>query len=251
MKNKVIAILIGTSLVSFLGITNVYATENVTTQEFTQEEINGDGEMIPLTEVEVKLTEKKIKEAEEYNSKNINKRYSHINSVGNYKQTKDYTCGPATARNIINGYVYNHGGYVPSESTLASALGTTSNGTNFGNNWISVMNKYAPGNNYIISEGWRYSRWTSHLQTAVPYVIEKSKNYGMVANINHGQTESGNVIHPHYANKRTAHYVAVHGYEGNSNVFISDSNNKMSGNRMYKTSYYKLGYSTKARGVIW
>ena len=167
-------------------------------------------------------------------------------------QTTGYNCGPATARNIINGYVYKHGGSVPSEATLASNLGTTTNGTNFGSTWVNVMNKYAPGNNYTLTWGYSNSTdWANRLRTIVPFTINKSKNYGIVANINHGPRAASETIHSYYANKNVGHYVAVHGYDGDR-AHISDSNNGMTNyNRLYTTGYYSLGRSTQNRGVVW
>lgn len=250
MKKILVTILLGAISISSFN-TFIAKANTVISEDVSVESVIGDGEKIELTPEEIRRSEEKIKLAEEFMANN-NVRARKVNSVGTFMQTTGYNCGPATARNIIHGYVYNHGGTVPSEATLARALGTTTNGTNFGTTWISVMDKYVPGNRYELTYGYKDSAaWANRLRQIVPFTINKSKNYGIVANINHDPTIADNTIHPYYANRKVAHYVAVHGYDGDR-VHISDSNNRMSSySRLYTTGYYSLGKSTQKRGVIW
>ena len=140
MKKILITVLLGAlSITSFNTL--IVKADTITDGETIVSEVIGDGEKLELSEEEIQKSEEKIKLAEEFRANN-NIRAKKVNSVGTYMQTTGYNCGPATARNIINGYVYKHGGSVPSEATLASNLGTTTNGTNFGSTWVNVCLLY-------------------------------------------------------------------------------------------------------------
>lgn len=172
--------------------------------------------------------------------------YGKVNRVGQYTQSKSYTCGPTAARNLINGYVLYNGGYTPAESTLERDLGTTTDGTNFdAGKWQTTLNNYAPGNSYVLQ--WATSSWLTDLTIKVMYTIDKSSNYNVIANINHGYTTTP--IHSAYSNG-AAHYVTVYGYDNYQNIYYISDSNGVTG-VTYTTSYSRLANSTQARGIVW
>ncbi|MDO4534454.1 MAG: C39 family peptidase [Clostridium perfringens] len=177
---------------------------------------------------------------------------SKINYIGNFRQEKNYSCGPATIRNLAQGYVSKNGGTVPSEATLIKELGTTTSGTALGSTFVNVLNKYVPGNNYTLQLGTGFTQatWETKLRNIMPYTINKAGNYGVVVNLYHGSQSAAYCVNDFYAGKSVAHYVAAYGYS-DGRVYISDSNNYMTGSRLYDTGYYSLAKSSISRGVIW
>ncbi|MDR3288810.1 MAG: C39 family peptidase [Peptococcaceae bacterium] len=174
---------------------------------------------------------------------------SKTNLVGSYKQAQSYTCGPAAARNAIAGYLSKNGlSSLPTEATLASALGTTTAGTGFDATlWQNVMNQYAPGNNYTLVWG-TTSGWSASLSAKVIYAIDKTNNYDVIADLYHGATSTP--INAAYASG-AAHYVCIYGYNDSAQTYnVSDSNTAVS-QTLYTTTYAKMANATQQRGIIW
>jgi hypothetical protein len=71
------------------------------------------------------------------------------NSVGTFRQSLGYTCGPASARNLVN--------------------------------------KYAPGHGYILSWG-TSSNWNANLSAKVMSTIDKANCYNVIGDLYHGAT---------------------------------------------------------------
>lgn len=212
----------------------------------------GDGDTslaIKPTDAEISKVYQKLNLAKDYVNNKDKMRStggSKENYSGPYRQSTSYTCGPAAARNLIYGYLAaNGGGTVPTEDTLASELGTTTSGTNWSTTWNTVLNKYAPGNNYAIQ--WGGSNWSNTVRVAVIYDIDKSGNYNVIADLNHGSTSTP--VNPIYSNG-AAHYISVYGYDDTTgSVNINDSNSAAA--LYYKTSFTNLANSTYARGIAW
>ena len=258
------SILISTFLVA-VPLTNAFAVE----KEF----MKGDGELIPPTEKEILIESQKSKEAAEYCAKKyaaekmagqktgwvsnkaviIDDNGDKYNSVGLFRQSKGYTCGPASARNLINGFVYYNytfankaGGVVPSEETLEHELETTTSGTDFdASKWQPVLKKYTD-RAYTLSWG-SSTNWETSLKTKIMSTIDDPNCYNVIANINHGSTSTP--IHEVYG-KKAAHYVCVYGYNDTTKEFIiADPNEKAPA--QFRCSYKALANSTRNRGVIW
>lgn len=236
---------------------------NVRAENIT-ENIKGDGVKVELSKEDKRVNDEKYNMLMEMNKSSLMRSSgAKTNYVGNYMQEKYYTCGPAAAKNLIAGYVWANDGsspsfastmsslYIPEESQLESELGTTTSGTNFGAQWTNVLNKYARGNNYTIQPGLNLQRdWEVKLRNCVVGTINKTSNYNVIANLNHGPSGKDSCVNDFYANKYVAHYVTIYGYD-DSRVFISDSNDKMGRNRKYSTGYYSMAYTTRNRGIVW
>ena len=177
---------------------------------------------------------------------------SKTNLVGTFKQSDSNTCGPASARNAIIGYLaYNDNNYTaPSEGDLGDSayLNTNLSGTDFNaSRWGYTMSYFCPKYAYLLC--WGTNNWNSDLQAKVIYTIDRPYNVNVIANLNHGYTTTP--INPAYTNG-IAHYVCVYGYNDNAGVKkynICDS--KSSVTTKYTTDYLNLANSTVSRGVIW
>jgi len=171
---------------------------------------------------------------------------SKINAVGTMRQSLSYTCGPASARNLINGYVWVNGGTVPTEAHLVTDLGTTSSGTAFSATpWQNTLNSHSPGNNYTLQ--WATSNWNTNLANKVMYTIDKSNNYDVIGDLYHGATSTP--VNPVYSNG-AAHYICVYGYNDSSHIYyIADS--YTAAPVTYTTPYINLANSTQQRGIVW
>ncbi len=130
---------------------------------------------------------------------------------------------------------------------MATQLGTTSSGTDFNSTkWETVLNKYAPGNNYTLSWG-TSTGWNSSLAIKVMSTIDKSYCYNVIGNLYHGATSTP--INPVYANG-AAHYICIYGYNDVSDYYrVADSYSAAP--MLYTTPYLNMSNSTKSRGVIW
>lgn len=237
MKGKLIKML------SIATILSMGAGKVALATEFFDQSINQRYEV--QTEEERIQGEKKEKEADEYVKAKRKLRGTggkKSNNVGTMTQENGYYCGPTAARNAIYGYKSTN---VPTPKTLAPQLGTTTNGTGFESRWVTVMNKYAPGNNYQLK--WADSNWAWRLNNNVIWTVDKG--YNVIANLNHGKTSTP--IHSVYANG-IAHYVTIYGYDDvNKKYQVSDSINNKSVPYKYSTNYRNMENSTKQRGIIW
>ncbi|MGL4569624.1 MAG: hypothetical protein ACRCVJ_01000 [Clostridium sp.] len=212
----------------------------------------------------------RAKSLERNNEKSI-KATSKINKIGTSIQSKSNYCGPATLYNMVYGYdVANFGSYctyitdtvhpdrkrLMNQNDYATVLGTSSNGTNFGDRFKNSMNRYMPDNNYLVKEGKNYSstNWRSEVKSSIVYTTNKDngykkKNYPVLANQYKDSSTSNAVIHPVYSGT-SRHYLAVYGYNSSgSTAYISDSN--ANAPRTFTTSTEKLANASKARGIIW
>jgi hypothetical protein len=225
--------------------------------------IPGDGinEAYTLpTKEQIEQEAAKSKLAEEYVAKKKATKGaggSKVNSVGTFKQSQTWTCGPTSARNLINGYLYwNYTRLglpctIPEESTLGSStwLNTQTNGTEFNaTRWPNTLNNFAPGHSYTLVWGsGTDSQWNSSVATKVIATIDQANNYNVIGNLNHGITTTP--IHPVYSNG-AVHYICIHGYNDSNQTYnIADSKQGIA--TLYTTPYLNLSKSVKARGIIW
>lgn len=186
------------------------------------------------------------------------------NAVGEFIQQKPYTCGPASARNAINGYLWHHytskgkaipseiyWGEVPSEDRLGAAdnLNTDSSGTSFGSKWKTVLDYFLPGRGYTLQ--WGSSGWESSFWTKVKTTLKLSGNYNVIGNL-YGTITTANQLNSEYAvGGSYAHYICIFGYDpDDSTVFIEDSHNTHS-IHMFRANYSKVAKACQRRGIIW
>ncbi len=193
-------------------------------------------------------------------------------SHGDYWQETNYTCGPAAARNLVGGYNWRTGYQsTPSEWTFTQALGTSSAyGTIFPGNWVSVLNQYAPGNNYLPEYGSNYNSgdWRWIVRERVRYTTTKYRStfnghkyegrtwvnpFGVIANINVGSANSySDPIHPYWRGYRPGHghYVLISGYDDSVDKFYVVESWRPVGNHEYWSTYSSMASSTKPKGII-
>lgn len=253
MKKNLVR-LISTLFLSIMLVSNAFATIPVPGSGINEE-------YTLLTKEQIQQEEAKFKVAKEYVADKMKKLKSsntitpdsvivdgnsHYNSVGTFRQSQSYTCGPASARNLINGYVYINGGTVPSESTLSTALGTTTSGTSFSATpWQNTLNTYASGNNYLLT--WASTNWNTNLATRVISTIDKPGCYNVIGDLYNGATSTP--IHSVYANG-AAHYICIYGYNNSDGYYyVSDSNSAAP--VTYTTPYINMANSTQQRGIVW
>jgi hypothetical protein len=217
---------------------------------------------------ELALEQEKYKEAVRYmeakakDIKATSSSSSKINLVGGYRQATDYTCGPASARNLIKGFVdANNYSYVPTESVLATELKTTTSGTSFETSiWQNPLYTYAPGNLYYVAWGsGSVSEWKEAVKTRINTTLDKRvywypasrylENFNVIANLYYTNGTSY-PIRPEYNRSVVRHHITVYGYNNNTETYyIADSNSSVP--VYYTTSYVNLSESVRGRGIIW
>ena len=212
----------------------------------------------------VKYMEEKNRLIESNDLKSMSSRSSKTNLIGNFKQNCSYTCGPASARNLIKGYVdANNYSNVPTEATLASTdyLQTTTSGTSFEDRvWQHTLYEFAPGQLYYVVWGsGSREQWKGEVKTRVNSTLDKrvywypaSKyvdNFNVIANLYY-TNGTQYPIYPYYDLTVVRHYVTVYGYNNNTEIYkIADSNNSVP--MYFETDYVCLSESVKGRGIIW
>ncbi len=156
-------------------------------------------------------------------------------------QETGYWCGPAAAHNTLSARIA-----APSQQTLATELGTTTNGTDWIGQVTATLNAHLPGSPYVTTEmpndpptqAQRDRLWSD-------IVVSIDNHYAVVTNIvappsNHP---------PGYPTNRTIfHYFTVIGYNpGTGQVLIADSAN-FSGNTIYWLSFSQLATLIPPKG---
>lgn len=163
-----------------------------------------------------------------------------------YRQERYYYCCPAACRSVLSARM----SYPPSQQGLAFDLGTTTNGTNFGDNIPYAINKNIP---YTVGSGYELL-WMYDSATVLNNIrMDIDAGFGVVAN---GTSyASGNGFHMEgYPQETIWHYVALYGY-GNGGVYICDPASGRSGYESVSLKYW-LGNNSfirfiQNRGIIW
>ncbi|MBS3943749.1 MAG: C39 family peptidase [Dethiobacter sp.] len=255
MKQKVACCF---SLLLILAVTSPFSisfAQNVTIDwsNINQGYEHPSPEQIRMEQEKARLAEEYVKDKDQFFSGrptvmiNGSGQTRKVNLVGTFRQLKDYTCGPAAARNLIWGYVRTTGlGSVPNEAALAVELHTTTAGTEFHTRWQTVLNRHAPGNAYQLRWG-TATNWINELRWRVLFTIDRPNGYNVIGNINHGTTATP--VHPVYANG-AAHYLVIHGYNDVTREFyISDSYRGVP--VQFRAPYVNTANSTQRRGIVW
>lgn len=160
-------------------------------------------------------------------------------------QSTIYNCGPATAVNIVNGY----GKTSITQDYAAQKLGTTTNGTNFGNNWKNILNYATMGKNYNLA--WGYDNWAADLANKSISTLRGRR--GVV--LNTYMTNSSNYL-PGYSYGTIGHYIAAYGFDSRNPSYRkiryldpNKFNNAAKG--AHTVSYQLMGRATAARGIVY
>lgn len=240
LNKKLKTLALSLSIFSILSINAHASTINEPmSQEEKQEYIKNN----PLPEEQKDILSEKRKLADEhYNSIKMLRSWggAKTNRVGTNVQSNSYYCDPASAQNLIQGYISTFGGgSIPTQATLAGNLYTTTSGTDFTSRWSTVLDYYAPGNKYTLE--WINSQ--HQVESNIIWTIYKS--YNVILDLNHNSSNPY-PIHPQYAGG-IAHYVVVYGYnDPNKTCSISDSNGSV---RTYSTGFRNAYYS--GMGMVW
>lgn len=257
MKRKKMGLAISTLLIFVMMSTSVFAQ--------IQTDVRPDNKQIKIEMEKAKKAETYVKEKREKSKKNkglmsVMSATSRINPVGTYRQAESYTCGPASARNLIYGYVQAQGGTVPTETTLKADLGTTTQGTGFdATKWENTLNNYAPGNGYLLK--WGTSNWEYDMGYRVIYTIDQgttipyppysyfTDGYNVIGDMYYENGVS-DAMDPVYDKNFVAHYICIYGYDDSTDMYyISDSNSQAP--VQYQASYSSTAMATQQRGIIW
>jgi hypothetical protein len=154
-------------------------------------------------------------------------------------QANGYWCGPTATRTVISARTSSP----PSQSQLASDLGTTTNGTDSIKQVVTGLNKYIGGYEYrLMLNDPPLASEKSALWTDLTRSIDAG--YGVVANI----VAPASNHPPGYPNYTIWHYIAVMGYNADtSEVYIADSAN-FSGYKTYWLSFNQLATLIPPKG---
>lgn len=163
-------------------------------------------------------------------------------------QSTGYYCGPATAVNIVNGY----NGYARiTQAQAAQLLGTTANGTNFGDNWLRVLNSTYMGKNYNRVCGHR--DWAAEL--ADKSISTLTGKRGVALNL---YMHSGTTYLPGYNSSMgtVGHYVAAYGFDSSDpsrrKIHYLDPNKANSQAwGAHTVTYQQMAKATQERGIIY
>jgi hypothetical protein len=155
-------------------------------------------------------------------------------------QSTGYWCGPAATRIALSARIAP-----PSQSALASELGTTTDGTDWIGQITAVLNNRLGTNRYRTTEmpndpptqSQRDKLWAD-------IVFSIDNNYPVVANIVAPPTNHP----PGYPDRTIYHYFAVIGYNpATAQVYIADSAN-FGGNQLYWLSFDQLATLIPPKG---
>ncbi len=155
-------------------------------------------------------------------------------------QETGYWCGPAATRHALSARIAP-----PSQSTLASQLGTTTNGTDWIGQITGVLNNRLGATRYK----------TVEMPNDPPSATQKDRLWqDLVRGIDNGYPMVANIVAPPtnhppgYPNSTIYHYFAVTGYNPETRqVYIADSAN-FGGNQQYWLSFDQLATLIPPKG---
>lgn len=171
----------------------------------------------------------------------VRTKSAHTLSIDYQVQETGYWCGPAATRIALSARISP-----PSQATLASELGTTTNGTDWIGQVTGVLNAH-------LGTGW-YE--TKEMPNDPPtqaqrdllwndVVLDINNNYPIVANI---VAPPGNQPPGYPSDQTIYHYFTVIGYDdSNSSVLIADPAS-FGGNQIYWLSFNQLATLIPPKG---
>ncbi|WP_255950047.1 C39 family peptidase [Streptomyces odontomachi] len=171
----------------------------------------------------------------------VRTKSAHTLSIDYQVQETGYWCGPAATRIALSARVAP-----PSQSALASELGTTTNGTDWIGQVTGALNAH-------VGTGWYETKEMPNdppTQAQIDLlwrdvVLDIDNNYPIVANI---VAPPGNQPPGYPSNQTIYHYFTVIGYDdANSTVLIADPAS-FSGNQIYWLSFAQLATLIPPKG---
>lgn len=166
-------------------------------------------------------------------------------------QSTLYNCGPASAVNVVNGY---NGYAYYTQSRAAALLGTTTNGTDFGPNWSSVLNKQTMRKIYSRVYGGSYSNWPWVLAEKTISTIRSGR--GVILDVDMNPYTTYLPGYPGNSGNYIKHYLAGYGFNSKdpSRRYISyiDPNKFNPAAMGAKTvTFQEMAKATKGMGIIY
>jgi hypothetical protein len=149
-----------------------------------------------------------------------------------HKQERSYWCGPATVQVIVDWF-----GTAPSQTSIASYLGTTSNGTSFSK--VDDGLRHYTGRTYYYYGSLSGSRFNSRVCDTIG---------------NHGWPLAADVsidadVWPNYNYDHAGHIIPIEGFDWRSNTIrINDVYDEAASRSGGGNTY---GHTTYSRDVIW
>lgn len=157
-------------------------------------------------------------------------------------QQTNYYCGPAAAVMVLGAIGYNR-----TQSQMASLLGTTTNGTNAGNNVANALNSVVAGSKYRF-----YWKWHNYTDTAtIKSKVVEALNYGNPVMVNTAESPGDVYIKGHDIGTALYHFGVVGDYfnYGNSVTYVDPGYGRFSGFLMNQTlSIQSLSNAVGGRG---
>ena len=162
-------------------------------------------------------------------------------------QSTPYNCGPATAVNIVNGYGHTS----ITQSYAAAQLGTTVNGTNFGNNWKNILNYSTMRKGYSLAYGSSYSNWVMKLAEKSIRTMMGGRGVALDTYMS-----TGTDYLPGYSGGNVWHYVAAYGFDSTNPSarwirYIDPNGYNPSAAGAKKVPYQLMGRVTKPLGIVY
>jgi hypothetical protein len=147
--------------------------------------------------------------------------FHYVAGVTQYPQETSYWCGPAAGKSILSGWVTNGlPGGVPSQQTMATKMGTTTNGTDQ-TAWAAGMNSYI-WNNPNQPGGWIYKAASNQATMVTDIRGNIDANWG--AGVNTVEISGGWRYNNHPTGGTIRHFIAAWGYDTSaSTITLTDS----------------------------
>lgn len=164
----------------------------------------------------------------------FNLQSAHTINVVQYPQETAYYCCPAACKSVIRVKNSNP----PSQNTLASLLGTNTQGTGFGPSIPATLNRYITT---VGAYELKYFTNINDIRSNIHMTIDG--NFALVAN---GLSELDNSYLPNYPKRQVYHYIAVRGYDSN-NIYIVDPAANTGLSEMWEFSKVVPYYSVNER----
>ena len=160
-------------------------------------------------------------------------------------QQTNYWCGPASASMLLRSIGYNY-----SQTTMASKMGTTTNGTNAGAPVVNALNSVTKGSRY-------YFRWQWHNYSQVSTIkshVVQALDWGNPVMVNTMEGPGDVYIRGHNIGGWLYHYGLVGDYfnYGNEVTYVDPGHGRFSGFLMnQRLTITQLSYATGGRGYAW
>lgn len=160
-------------------------------------------------------------------------------------QINNYYCGPASAAMVVNALGYNK-----TQQQMASLLGTTTNGTNAGNNVANALNNVVRGSRFKF-------RWEWHTYNQIGKMkghIVEALSYGNPVMVNTAESPGDVYLKGHNIGVPLYHFGVIGDYfnYGNEVTYVDPAHGRIRGFLIeQRVSIKNMSYATGTRGYAW